>query len=190
MKLMKSLRKRMFSVKKAFYRYALSENRPCPCGKINQPSLFLGSGRIRIEKTTHLGYFPSPYFYSGYMHIEARSKDAEIYVGETTFINNNAVIIAEKASITIGARCFIGTDFHCVSSDFHGLDPHRRENYKSASVHIGDDVFIGNNVTILKGVTIGGGATIAAGAVVTKDVPANAVVGGNPAKLIKILPLK
>lgn len=91
------------------------------------------------------------------MHIEARSKDAEIYVGETTFINNNAVIIAEKASITIGARCFIGTDFHCVSSDFHGLDPHRRENYKSASVHIGDDVFIGNNVTILKGVTIGGG---------------------------------
>ena len=50
---------------------------------------------------------------------------------------------------------------------------------------IGDCVWFGNKVTVLGGVTIGEGAIIAAGAVVTKDVPPLAIVGGNPAKVIK-----
>lgn len=55
-------------------------------------------------------------------------------------------------------------------------------------VTIGNDVWIGGNVTILPGVTIGDRAVIAAGAVVTKDIPANTVAGGVPAKVIKELP--
>ena len=54
-----------------------------------------------------------------------------------------------------------------------------------APIKIGNDVWIGAHATILAGVTIGNGAVIAAGAVVTKDVPANMVVGGVPAKIIK-----
>ena len=54
-----------------------------------------------------------------------------------------------------------------------------------ADVHIEDDVWIGCNVTILKGVTIGRGAVVAAGSVCTKSVPPYAIVGGNPAKLMK-----
>jgi maltose O-acetyltransferase len=53
-------------------------------------------------------------------------------------------------------------------------------------VIIGDDVWIGTRVTILAGVHIGTGAIIGAGAVVTKDVPDYAVVGGNPARVIKM----
>jgi acetyltransferase-like isoleucine patch superfamily enzyme len=51
-------------------------------------------------------------------------------------------------------------------------------------VEIGDDVFIGTNALILKGVTVGNGAVVGAGAVVVVDVPPDAVVGGNPARVI------
>lgn len=181
-----SLHKTLFSVKKRIYRYALSDNKPISCGKIKQPTLFLGEGKIEIAPSATLGYFPSARFYSGYIHIEARSRDAKISIGEDSYLNNDAVLVAEKASIEIGARCFIGTNFHCMSSDFHGLDPHNRANYNSAPVKIGDDVFIGSDVTILKGVSIGDGATVAAGAVVTKSFPPNSIIAGNPARLIRI----
>lgn len=182
----KSIVKRLFSIKKIIYKCVLSENKPVSTGKINQPVFFLGKGKIDIDKTAELGYSPSPYFYSGYMHVEARTRDSEISVGEKTVINNGAVIIAARAKIKIGQNCLIGVNFHCISSDFHGLDPENRDEYASADISIGDHVFIGNNVTILKGSKIGGGATIAAGAVVTKSFPENAIIGGNPAKLIRI----
>ncbi|HAV78803.1 MAG TPA: hypothetical protein DCX53_15745, partial [Anaerolineae bacterium] len=58
------------------------------------------------------------------------------------------------------------------------------ESSKSAPVTIEDDVFIGMNCLILKGVIIGRGSVVGGGSVVTKDVPANVVVAGNPARVI------
>lgn len=67
------------------------------------------------------------------------------------------------------------------------MNPKQRANLEPAPIHIGKDVWIGSNATVLPGVTIGDGAVIAAGAIVTKDVPPFAVVGGSPAKVIKMI---
>lgn len=60
-----------------------------------------------------------------------------------------------------------------------------REARSKGSIVIKDDVWVGANSLILSGVTIGQGAVVAAGSVVTKDVPPYAIVGGNPAKIIR-----
>ena len=67
----------------------------------------------------------------------------------------------------------------------HDMEPAHRADLLPKSIHIGKNVWIGAHVTVTQGVTIGDGAVIAAGAVVTKDVPANTVAGGIPARVIK-----
>lgn len=97
-----------------------------------------------------------------------------------SYINSGCKILC-SSSISIGDGCAIAHDFTALDSDFHALDGRR----ESASIHIGDRVWIGTRVTVLKGVTIGDGAVVSAGSVVTKDVPAGALVGGVPAKVIR-----
>ena len=69
----------------------------------------------------------------------------------------------------------------------HGLSSEDRKNTYPAPIVLGKNVWVGSNSTILQGVTIGDNAVVAAGAVVAKDVPSNVVVGGVPAKIIKII---
>lgn len=98
------------------------------------------------------------------------------------FINENVQITCGD-TIEIGKDCTIGRDVVIRSYDGHTIDI---PGYKvSKPIRIGDHVWIGQGANILKGVTIGEGAIIAAGAIVTHDVPANAIVGGVPAKIIK-----
>ncbi|MCX7119949.1 MAG: DapH/DapD/GlmU-related protein, partial [Legionellales bacterium] len=120
------------------------------------------------------------------IHLEARESTASIEIEEGVWINNNAVIIAERSSIRIGANTLIGTEFTIYDSDFHDLHPQQRSagTHECASVNIGKNVFIGSRVTILKGVTIGDDAVIAAGSVVRKDVPNGMIVGGVPARVV------
>jgi len=76
---------------------------------------------------------------------------------------------------------------HIYDSDFHALDAAERETAepRTAQVTIGDDVFIGSNAIVLKGVSIGAGGVVGAGAVVGADVPARAIVAGNPARELR-----
>jgi len=159
---------------------------------VHQPMQLVGNGLVSFGNNVHVGYFPSPYFYDGSIYIESRTTDSYIQFGDNVYINNNCTFIAENESIYIGSNTLIGTNCEIINSDFHDLDPLKRQNGnpKTAKVHIGENVFIGSNVKILKGVIIGNNSVIANGSTVTKSIPENCIAGGNPAKVIKLLEQK
>jgi acetyltransferase-like isoleucine patch superfamily enzyme len=124
-------------------------------------------------------------------------------VGDFTLLNG-ALLMAEEL-IEIGSYCLVSWNVGIADSDFHPIDPAERRRdaialapyyherpprpaIRTAPVRIADNVWIGMNAVILKGVTIGENAVIAAGSVVSKSVPANTIVAGNPAVVVKELP--
>lgn len=118
-----------------------------------------------------------------------------IYSGSRVSVNDNATLILgsgyinNNCSISCFEKIEIGNDV-AISDGLTIRDTDNHvildTNHKpTLPIKIGNHVWIGMNVTILKGVTIGDGAIIAAGAVVNKDVPANCLAGGVPAKIIK-----
>ena len=108
-----------------------------------------------------------------------------IRVGDN-FLANYNVTILDRAAVEIGSNVLIAPG-SVLTTVNHSLSPRRRlENQcRALPIRIADNVWIGANCTILPGVSIGENAVIAAGAVVTKDVPANAIVAGVPAKLLR-----
>ena len=104
-------------------------------------------------------------------------------LGEAVFINHGCRF-QDTGGITIGDGTLIGHGSTLTTLN-HAVDPRRRADMTPAPVVIGGQVWLGASVTVVPGVTIGDGAIVGAGAVVTKDVPANAIVGGVPARLIR-----
>jgi len=108
-------------------------------------------------------------------------KDSKLIIGGG-FCNSNVKIRCTN-SITIGNDVAISHDVTIMDSDAHNI--HYDGYQMTKPITIGNNVWIGSRAIILKGVKIGDGAVIAAGAVVSKDVPANSIVAGSPAKVIK-----
>ncbi len=106
-----------------------------------------------------------------------------ITVGKNVFVNA-CCHFQDHGGITLGDGCLIGHNVVFATLN-HFLDPEKRSAMLPAPIVLGKNVWVGSNATILQGVTIGDNAVVAAGAVVTKDVPANSIVGGVPAKFIK-----
>ncbi len=106
-----------------------------------------------------------------------------IHFGENVFINA-CCHFQDHGGVYIGDGCQIGHNVVFATLN-HGIAPEDRQNTYPAPIVLGRNVWVGSNSTILQGVTIGDNAIIAAGAVVTKDVPADTIVGGVPAKFIK-----
>lgn len=162
-----------------FYKLGLLPNITCQ-GKVRvvQALNLQGKGNISINDGCVLGVYPSPNLQNGEFYLEARSDDAKINIGKQVYINNNAIIIADKTVITIGENTLIGPNFICFDSNFHSLHPEKRlsSDYRCKPVNIGCNVFIGANVTILQGVTIGDNSVIGAGLVIANDIPANVIV--------------
>ena len=104
-----------------------------------------------------------------------------VVIGDDTRVQSHCFICD---GVTIGKHCFIGHGTTFTNDLF--VDSSNLESWIRRETKIGNDVRIGSNVTLLP-ITVGDNAIIGAGAVVTKDVPANCVVAGNPARIIKKL---
>lgn len=128
-----------------------------------------------IGKPVGEGFALFPPFYTDF--------GKNITIGDHVFINAGCKF-QDQGGIVIGDGALIGHGVVLATLD-HDLDPEKRQQLHPAPIRLGKRVWVGANATITSGVTVGDNAVIAAGAVVTKDVPANTVVGGVPAKVIK-----
>ena len=108
-----------------------------------------------------------------------------ITIGKDVFINSGCHF-QDQGGIEIGNGALIGHNVVLATIN-HDLNPKENRKNHYAPIKIGAHVWIGSNATILPGVTIGDWAVVAAGAVVTQDVPTMTVVGGVPAKVLKVV---
>lgn len=112
---------------------------------------------------------------------------SNISIGARTFVNYHLTAL-DVARITIGEDCQIGPNVQLLTPT-HPVEPQPRRDKLEAAlpVTIGDNVWLGGGVIVCPGVTIGDNSVIGAGAVVTKDIPANVVAVGNPARPVRTL---
>jgi acetyltransferase-like isoleucine patch superfamily enzyme len=152
-----------------------------------------------INKNTKESIQIGDYAYLCNFHLIC-DREGRIKIGDFTYIGAETYIRATK-SIAIGDYCMISERVYIMDTSSHPLSAELRrqqlidlcKHKKTIDIYeseckpiiIGDDVWIGMNSIILRGVSIGSGSIVAAGSVVTKDVPSNVVVGGNPARIIK-----
>lgn len=144
----------------------------------------------------------------GYCRLSTSRPSGSIHVGDRTFIHEFCIVKASGGRVHIGQDCSLNP--HClilggevtigkevriaaytaiiaVQHNSDRLDmPICRQGLTSKGITIADDVWIGVHATILDGVSVGRGAIVGAGAVVTEDVAPYAVVGGVPARLIRM----
>ena len=148
------------------------------------------NSEMRIGKGVTL-VSDSTYNVAGVNHpviITTMAEGAKIVLHDGVGISGGSIVTS--STIEIGENTQLGVNCNIWGTDFHSIDASERKRgngAKSAPIKIGKDCWIGANVTILKGVTIGDGTVIGAGSVVTKDMPANVLAAGNPAKVIKKL---
>ena len=148
----------------------------------NKGIIEIGSGCSIISATWRYKNYIEP------VSIYNMCKESNIKIGENVSIIGSHLRI--NYGLTIGNNTIIAPGTKIIDHD-HQFYPTKRgqekEVYPGFPIEIGNDVWIGYNVTILKGVKVGDGAIVGAGSVVTKNVDAFTVVGGAPARFIKVI---
>nr|WP_202819787.1 acyltransferase [Thaumasiovibrio subtropicus] len=160
------------------------------------------------NKPRHLYLYSGMPFISGNVQIEVgdhcRISGATTFSGrnssqQPTLVIGNNVDINWQTTIAVGRKVILEDNVRLAGSIFlagypgHPIDPARRANGDAdddnqiGDIHLKKNVWVGTGSTILKGVTIGENSIVSAGSVVTKSMPANVLIGGNPAKVIKTL---
>lgn len=159
-------------------------------------------GLCYLHRCTHIGSLPRVYgrpritnlgeiligdkflFFSNTVTSEMVSyPGGRLEIGNNVFINYGASLSAHRL-IHIGNGCQIGSYACMMDNDYHRVED-RSQLGESSPIILGDNVWIGVRVIVLKGVSIGENAAIGAGSVVTKDIPANCLATGIPARVIR-----
>lgn len=129
-----------------------------------------------IGKKVDDGFVLIPPFYT--------TGGSDLAIGRNVFINQNCTIY-DLGGVDIGDDVLIGPNVSIITSG-HPLEPSQRHAAVVAKpIRIERNVWIGSGATIIGGVTVGENSVIGAAAVVTRDVPPNTLVGGNPARVIR-----
>lgn len=112
-----------------------------------------------------------------------------IFVGENFYANFNCIIL-DVCPVRMGNNVFLAPGVHIYTAT-HPLNATERASGREFGkpVTIGNDVWFGGGAIVIPGVTIGNNVVVAAGAVVTREIPDNVLVAGNPARIIKVIPL-
>ena len=145
---------------------------------IEQTETIVALERQVFGKTGNNLYVTPPFQVDYGRHVEIGNN---FYANmDCIFLDVNKIIIGDN--VMVGPRVSFYTAGHPIDAEI------RIEELEfGLPITIEDNVWIGGSATILPGVTVGRNSIIAAGAVVTKDVPSNSIVGGNPARLIRVI---
>lgn len=172
--------------------------------KVGASALALAKGKLVLRACTAVG--PRARAFGGRPHVVNRgvlrigadfstssafgvvqlstAPEGTLDIGDGVSVNYGTAIAARR-SVRVGHRTKIGP--YCVIADSDLPFPlDIAEGDRSAAIDIGDDVWLGGRVTVLPGAHIGSGAVVSAGSVVSGDIPPNAVVSGNPARVLRV----
>lgn len=163
-----------FEAKRLYYQRRYPNVQIAQGVKIKGAFVANGKGKVFIGAGSRLG-----------KHVQIDVM-GEVRIGCNVLLNG--VWIGCDRLITIGDDCLI-SDCFIVDTDYHNLEPHLRHNPAgpkvAAPISIERNVWIGARATVMKGVTIGENSVIGLGSVVRKSIPANVIVIGNPAQIVK-----
>jgi maltose O-acetyltransferase len=112
----------------------------------------------------------------------------KVTIGAATFVGHQSLIMGGDSNVEIGANCDISSRVSIITGTHEiGNSTRRAGKGYSKNIYIGNGTWIGYGTTIIGGVNIGAGCIIAAGSVVNKDIPANTIAAGVPARPLRIL---
>ena len=148
--------------------------------------LFLGGGvKLEIGRNARVRFGRWVWIGHG---TKIRCHEGEVRIGDKTVLGQECTISAYQ-HVSIGEQCVVADRVMLIDFDHNVAEverPIRVQGIYKRDVRVGNNVWIGYGAQILRGVSVGDNAIVGASAVVTKDVPANAVVAGAPARVIRM----
>ncbi len=141
-------------------------------------------GRVRIKGPGRIDFGRGVSLVGNVVPIEILSHEGgQVSIGDQTGVNYGTLISAHKR-VSIGRNCLIGHYCILMDNDHHSIDDHYRLP-ESRPIVIEDRVWLGSRVTVLPGVCIGHDSVVSAGSIVARDIPANSVAMGFPARVVR-----